>query len=188
MNAAGQQVNGTDLDLDYRFRTDTAGAFDLSLSGTYLNSFKVDAATGTGFVQYAGGTALASSLTSPAGLPKVRSLLSANWAYRAFSTTYLLHYTGSYIDPTIPGGVSVGSYVTHDIQFNIDCGKLVSASSWASPVSVTFGVEDFTDAKVPIFYGGQPGGFQATGYDTSIVNPTGRFFYAAVHVSFPRHR
>jgi iron complex outermembrane receptor protein len=188
MNAAGQQVNGTDLDLDYRFRTDTAGSIDWRLSGTYLNSFKVDAATGTGFVQYAGGTALASSLTSPAGLPKVRSLLSANWAYRAFSTTYLLHYTGSYIDPTIPGGVSVGSYVTHDIQFNIDCGKLVSANSWASPVSVTIGVEDFTDAKVPIFYGGQPGGFQATGYDTSIVNPTGRFFYAAVHVSLPRHR
>jgi len=84
--------------------------------------------------------------------------------------------------------VSVGSYVTHDIQFNIDCGKLISANSWMSPVSLTFGVEDFTDAKVPIFYGGQPGGFQATGYDTSIVNPMGRFIYAAAHVSLPRHR
>jgi hypothetical protein len=121
-------------------------------------------------------------------LPKVRSLLSANWIYRAFTTTYLVHYTGSYVDPTIPGGVSVGSYVTHDIQFNIDCGKLVSAKSWMSRVSLTFGVEDFTDAKVPIFYGGEPGGFQATGYDPSIVNPTGRFFYAAVHVAFPRRR
>jgi iron complex outermembrane receptor protein len=188
MNAAGQQVNGTDVDLDYRFKTDSAGTFDLSLSGTYLNSFKVDAATGAGFVQYAGGTALASSLTSPAGLPKVRSLLSANWLYGALSTTYLLHYTGSYIDPTIPGGVSVGRYVTHDIQLNFDCSKLASASSWLSPVSVTFGVEDFTDARAPIFYGGQPGGFQATGYDTSIVNPTGRFIYAGVHVSLPRHR
>jgi|HubBroStandDraft_5_1064220.scaffolds.fasta_scaffold07529_2 iron complex outermembrane receptor protein len=188
MNAAGQQVNGTDLDLDYRLRTDTAGSIDLSLSGTYLNSFKVDAATGAGLVQYAGSTALASSLTSPAGLPKVRSLLSLNWAYRAFSTTYLIHYTGSYIDPTIPGGVSVNSYVTHDIQFNLDCSKLVSVGSWASPISVTLGVEDFTDARVPIFYGGQPGGFQATGYDTSIVNPMGRFFYAAAHLSFPRHR
>jgi hypothetical protein len=121
-------------------------------------------------------------------LPKVRSLFSANWLYGALSTTYLLHYTGSYIDPTIPGGVSVGRYVTHDIQLNFDCSKLASASSWLSPVSVTFGVEDFTDARVPIFYGGQPGGFQATGYDTSIVNPTGRFIYAGVHVSLPRHR
>lgn len=187
MNAAGQQVNGTDLNIDYRFRTDAAGLFDLSLAGTYLNSFKVDASTGAGFVQYAGGTALASSLSSPAGLPKIRSLFSTNWAFGAFSTTYLLHYTGSYIDPTIPGGVSLGSYVTHDIQLNIDCGKLW-ADSWASPVSVTLGVNDLTDAKAPIFYGGQPGGFQATGYDTSIVNPTGRFFYAAVHVSFPRNR
>lgn len=186
MNAAGQQVNGTDLDLDYRFRSDTAGSFDLRLSGTYLNSFRVDAATGAGLVQYAGGTALASSLTSPAGLPKVRSLLSASWAYRAFSTTYQVHYTGSYVDPTIPDGVPVDRYVTHDIQLNIDCGKLWE-NSWASPVSVTLGVEDFTDAKVPIFYGGEPGGLQATGYDPSIVNPTGRFFYAAVHVSFPRH-
>jgi hypothetical protein len=40
---------------------------------------------------------------------------------------------------------------------------MVSANSWASPVSVTFGVEDFTDAKVPIFYGGQPGGSRPLG-------------------------
>src|SRR6185437_2163400 len=107
MNAAGQRVDGTDLNLDYRVRTGSAGSIDLSLAGTYLNSFKVDASTGIGFVQYAGGTALAGSLTSPAGLPKVRALFSANWAYGAFSTTYLFHYTGSYIDPTIPGGVPV---------------------------------------------------------------------------------
>ena len=188
MNAAGQQVNGTDVDLNYRYRTESFGSIDLSLSGTYLNSFKVDAATGTGLVQYAGGTALASSLTSPVGLPKVRSLLSANWLYGAWSATYLFHYTGSYVDPTIPGGVLVDSYLTHDLQFSLDCGKLASVSSWASPISITLGVEDFTNAKVPIFYGGQPGGFQATGYDTSIVNPTGRFFYAAVHLSFPRHK
>ena len=35
-NAAGQRVNGTDLDLDYQLRTDSAGSFDFRLSGTYF--------------------------------------------------------------------------------------------------------------------------------------------------------
>ncbi len=188
MNAAGQQVNGTDADLDYRFRTDNVGLFDFRLAGTYLNSFKVNDDTGAGFVQYAGGTALASSLPSVTGLPKLRFLFSANWAYQALSATYLIHYVGSYEDPTIPGGVQVAKYVTHDIQIGLDLGKIISADSWFSSMKLTFGVNDLTYAKVPIFYAGSMGeGDQANGYDTSIVNPTGRFFYAAVHLAVPNH-
>jgi iron complex outermembrane recepter protein len=188
MNAAGQQVNGTDLDLDYRFRTDSLGSFDFRWTGTYLNSFKVNDATGSGYVQYAGSVALASSLPTVTGLPKIRSLFAANWLYGAFSATYLLHYTGSYEDPTIPGGVEVAKYVTHDIQLGVDMAKIASAGSWLSPLKLTVGVNDLTYAKVPIFYAGPlGGGLQANGYDTSIVNPVGRFFYAALHLYIPNH-
>lgn len=188
VNAAGQQLNGTDVDFDYRLHTESAGLFDVRLAGTYLNSFKVNDDTGAGFVQYAGSTALASSLPSVTGLPKLRFLGQVNWAYRAVSATYLMHFTGSYMDPTIPGGVQVDRYITHDIQLTLDCAKLVSENSWLSPVKLTVGVNDLTYAKVPIFYAGPGGGgYSANGYDTSIVNPTGRFFYAALHVSLPRH-
>jgi iron complex outermembrane recepter protein len=188
MNAAGQQVNGTDLDLDYRFHTDSVGSFDFRWSGTYLNSFKVNDETGVGFVQYAGGVALAGSMNTVAGLPKIRSLFAANWFYGALSATYLLHYTGSYEDPTIPGGVEVGKYVTHDIQVGLDLAKIASAGSWLSPLKVTLGVNDLTYAKVPIYYAGPlGGGLQANGYDTSIVNPVGRFFYASLHLYIPQH-
>jgi iron complex outermembrane recepter protein len=188
VNAAGQQVNGTDLDLDYRFHTDSIGSFDFRLSGTYLNSFKVNDETGAGLVQYAGSTVLASSLSTVAGLPKIRSLLAANWLYGAFGVTYLIHYTGSYTDPTIPGGVEVSKYVTHDIQLNCDLGKLTSSGSWLSTLKLTAGVNDLTYAKVPIFYAGPLGqGLMANGYDTSIVNPVGRFFYVALHLDIPRH-
>jgi iron complex outermembrane recepter protein len=188
MNAAGQRVNGTDLDLDYRFRTDSLGSFYVRWSGTYLNSFEVNDETGSGFTQYAGGTALASSLPTVTGFPKIRSLLSANWLYGAFSATYLLHYTGSYQDPTIPGGVEVGKYVTHDLQLNLDLARIASSGSWLSPLKITVGVNDLTYAKPPIFYAGPLGdGHRANGYDTSIVNPVGRFFYAALHVYIPQH-
>ncbi len=188
VNAAGQQVNGTDLDLDYRFRTDSIGSFDFRWSGTYLNSFKVNDETGVGFVQYAGNTALASSLPTVTGLPKIRSLFATNWLYGAFGLTYLIHYTGSYTDPTIPGGVEVGKYVTHDIQLNWDLGKLAGPASWLSTLKLTAGVNDLTYAKVPIFYAGTLGqGNMANGYDTSIVNPVGRFFYVALHLNIPRH-
>jgi iron complex outermembrane receptor protein len=188
VNAAGQQVNGTDLDLDYRFRTDSLGSFDLRWTGTYLNSFKLNEADGTGYTQYAGGVATVSSLPSVTGLPKIRSLLAVNWLRGAFSATYLLHYTGSYQDPTIPGGVEVGKYVTHDIQFDVDMAKIASAGSWLTPLKLTVGVNDLTYAKVPIFFAGPYyGGRQANGYDTSIVNPVGRFFYAALHLYIPQH-
>jgi iron complex outermembrane receptor protein len=188
MNAAGQQVNGTDLDLDYRFHTNRIGSFDFRWSGTYLNSFKVNDETGAGLVQYAGSTALASSLPTITGLPKIRSLFAANWLYGTFGLTYLIHYTGSYTDPTIPGGVEVSKYVTHDIQLSYDLGKLASSVSWLSTLKLTAGVNDLTYAKVPIFYAGPLGeGLMANGYDTSIVNPVGRFFYAALHLDIPRH-
>jgi iron complex outermembrane receptor protein len=190
MNAAGQQVNGIDLDADYRIRTDSVGLFDFRWNGTYLNSFRVNDATGAGFVQYAGGTALASSLPSITGLPKIRSVFSANWIYGPVSVTYLLHYTGSYVDPTIPGGVEVADYVTHDIQLNYDLGKLMGSGSWLSSLKLTVGVNDLTYAKVPIFYagpGGGGGGTLANGYDTSIVNPVGRFFYGQFHLNIPHH-
>jgi hypothetical protein len=186
MNAAGQQVNGTDLDLDYRFQADRVGSFDFRLNGTYLNSFKVNDATGAGYVQYAGRTALASSLPTATGMPKIRSLFTANWAYGAVSLTYLLHYIGSYVDPTVPGGVEVGKYVTHDIQLGCDLGRLVSPGSWLAPLKLTAGVNDLTYAKVPIFYAGTMGtGTFANGYDTSIVNPVGRFAYVRAHLDIP---
>lgn len=188
MNAAGQRVDGTDLDLDYRFRTDSAGRFDFRVTGTYLDSFEVDDSTGAGYVQYAGGVALASSLPSVTGLPKVRMLAGVNWDYGPVSASYQLHYAGAYTDPTIPGGVEVGHYATHNIQLNLDLAGLVAAGSWLSPVRLTFGVNDLSNAKVPIFYAGPlGGGFLANGYDTSIVDPTGRFFYGAFHVSLPNH-
>jgi iron complex outermembrane recepter protein len=188
MNAAGQRVNGTDLDLDYRLRTDSLGSFDFRWSGTYLNSFEVNDLTGSGFTQYAGGTALASSLPTVTGLPKLRSLLSANWRYSPFSATYLIHYTGSYQDPAIAGGVEVGKYVTHDLQLNLDLAGIAPSGSWLSPLKVTVGVNDLTYAKPPVFYSGPLGvGHRANGYDTSIVNPVGRFFYATLHLYIPQH-
>jgi iron complex outermembrane recepter protein len=188
MNAAGQQVNGVDADIDYRFRTDKAGAFDFRVAGTYLNSFKVDDATGAGYVQYAGNTALASSLASVTGLPKVRYLFTTSWTYSALTANYLIHYSSSYEDPTIAPEVKVSSYMTQDLQLNIDCGHLTQAGSWWSGVTFTLGVNDLTQARPPIFFAGPSGGgLLADGYDTSIVDPVGRFLYASVKISFPRH-
>jgi iron complex outermembrane receptor protein len=190
LNAAGQDVNGVDGDIDYRFRTEKAGVFDFRLAGTFLNSFKVNDLTGAGDVQYAGNTALATSLPTVTGLPKVRYLLTGNWAYKALTTTYLVHYAGSYTDPTIPGGVKVSSYTTQDVQFTLDCSHLVTAGTWWSGVKFTLGVDDLTQTKPPVFFAGPFGGglTGASGYDTSIVNPVGRFFYASATISFPRHQ
>ena len=178
-NAAGQDVAGTDFDLDYRLQAARAGMFDFRLYGTRYDYFSVNDQTGTGFVNYAGGVALASTLPSVTGMPKLRAGFAANWDYRAISITYLAHYAGSYVDPTIPGGVPVHSYTTHDIQLGYDFGKN-SRDSWLSRLELMVGVNNFTNSSVPIFYAGTIGyGIGANGYDTSIVDPVGRFFYGS---------
>ena len=139
-------------------------------------------------MQYAGNTALASSLASVTGLPKVRYLFTTSWTYAALTANYLIHYSSSYEDPTIAPEVKVSSYMSQDLQLNIDCGHLAQASSWWSGVTFTLGVNDLTQARPPIFFAGPSGGgLLADGYDTSIVDPVGRFFYASVKISFPRH-
>lgn len=184
-NAAGQDVGGVDLDLDYRLQTAAAGALDFHLYGTRLEYFKVNDETGVGYVNYAGGVALASTLPSVSGMPKLRGSFGATWAFGAVSATYLAHYAGSYIDPTIPGNVEVHSYTTHDIQFAYDFAKSAWSDSWLSRLSLLVGVNDFTNASVPIYYAGTEGaGIAANGYDTSIVNPVGRFFYGAARFRF----
>jgi iron complex outermembrane receptor protein len=184
-NAAGQIVQGTDFDIDYRHSTDNLGLFDVHLTGTRLDYFEVNDSSGAGFVNYAGGTALASSLPSVTGMPKLRATLAANWTHRALSATYMAHYTGSYIDPTIPGGVTVNSYTTHDVRVAYDFGKSANAESWLSRVTLAAGVNDLTNTAVPIFYAGPlGGGLDANGYDTSIVDPVGRFIYTSVRVKF----
>jgi iron complex outermembrane receptor protein len=184
MNAVGQNVEGTDLEISYRLPTLSWGSLMLNLSGSRLKVFEVDSATGRGFTDYAGRTALASSLPSVSGLPKTRLGLTGNWRYQAWSATYGVRYAGSYTDPTIGDGVKVDSYATHDIQLAYDFAESSVSGPWLSKVKVSFGVSDLTDAKVPVFYAGaHGGGFDATGYDTSIVNPIGRFFYGAVNIS-----
>ena len=184
-NAAGQNVEGIDLDLDYRLPATTAGSFDFQLNASRLEYFSVNDENGTGFVNYAGSVALASTLPSITGLPKLRASFSANWTSGPISATYLAHYAGSYTDPTIPGGVNVHSYTTHDIQLGYDFSKSAAGASWLSRLAVLVGVNDFTDASVPIYYAGSSGGgIGANGYDTSIVDPVGRFFYGSVRMRF----
>jgi len=137
-------------------------------------------------VQYAGSTALASSLPTVAGCRNSLAL-RLELALRGLWVTYLIHYTGSYTDPTIPGGVEVGKYVTHDIQLNCELGKLMSLASRLSTLKLSAGVNDLTYAKVPI--------------STRVLGPRthgerlrylhresrGRFFYVALHLDIPRH-
>lgn len=187
-NAAGQDVAGTDFDLDYRLQTARAGKFDFRVYGTRYDYFDVNDQTGTGFVNYAGGVALASTLPSVTGMPKLRAGFATNWDYRAISATYILHYTGYYVDPTIPGGVSVHSYTTQDIQLGYDFGKSAPSGSWLSRLALAVGVNDFTNSSVPIFYAGPIGyGIGANGYDTSIVDPVGRFFYGSFRLKLGKN-
>jgi hypothetical protein len=58
-------------------QTAAAGAVDFHLYGTRLEYFKVNDETGVGYVNYAGGVALASTLPSVSGMPKLRASFSA---------------------------------------------------------------------------------------------------------------
>ena len=172
-NANGRKVNGTDFNAMYTTGSTRYGVFNFSVYGTYLYNYLFNASVGTGYTQYAGNT---DNNVIYGGLPKLRGGLQINWQGGAWQANYTIRYWGAYENSQEIVDQSVDRYVTNNIQLGWSASD---HSSWWVP-SVAIGVKDLFQAHVPFFYFPSYGIFN-TGYDRTIVDPTGRFIYLRVN-------
>lgn len=154
------EVDGIDLEVNYRLLTDAIGTFNFRLSASHQMSYDTDFLGSAGISEGAGTW----------GRPKDRAQLGINWAMNDFGFGYNLNYIGDSGTP-LPAPRAYGadpSWVTHDIQGN-----------WTTPWNgkLTLGVRNLTDKDPPVFDA-------SPYYDNSLHNVWGRVPYVRYEQNF----
>jgi iron complex outermembrane receptor protein len=161
INIGTTQTSGIDVALDWRPAPVAAGAFRLSLVGTYVRQFdaQVDG------VRY--GTRLASALNGPP-VPRWRSTVNVDWSRGPWGATLAQSYASGYVEalPVAVGGqrkVDVAS--TWDAQARYD-----GMPGW----QFAAGIRNLLDQDPPFSL---TSSFQF-GFNPQVASPLGRTFYA----------
>jgi iron complex outermembrane receptor protein len=169
----GGLLETSGVDLDVRSRTEPApyGRVGLSLTGTYVLTYKADDAsefpTGPGRATGSGGA-----------VPRWRHYAALDWSSGPFGATLAQTFQNGYTEPVIafcrPTCTvfrRVGSYSKVDLQMRY---------SGFPRTRLTAGVFNLADRNPPL--SGQLGSFQA-GFDPRYADPRGRTYYLSVGYS-----
>ena len=151
-NSANRKTDGIDLELKYSWDT-SAGKFALKNVTTKVLGFKERIRSADPYEDKSGTYQF----------PDLRNRLSLLWSENDFSAVIHANYINSYKDLTYEtDGHKVDSYMAYDGQLTysgLDNYKLI------------FGINNILDEEPPF------SNASYTGYDESMHNPIGRFFY-----------
>ncbi|WP_415923092.1 TonB-dependent receptor domain-containing protein [Steroidobacter sp.] len=173
--ANGGQQKATGFDFTARYeRAMGPGQLLLDSRLSYLSSFDADLSDGLDTRRLAGR--FSSFRADLSGLPRLRGALNPVWQQGPFAASYQLNYVGSYDDTFNSANPrDIGSYVTHDLQFG---WRQAAGEGLLSGVDVTAGIDNFTDTD-PRFIAAS-----FDGYDRSLADYRGRFYYLQLRKQF----
>jgi iron complex outermembrane recepter protein len=178
-NGGEQTADGYDFGIDYTIEVG-GGRASLLARLSYLESFDADLKDGAGTRALAGR--FSSFRSDLAGLPRVRGVLNPVWERGPVAVSYQFNYVGHYEDD-LGLGVSnreIESYTTHDLQlvWHLDGAGPRFARGWTEGLSLTTGVDNFTDTDIPFVAA------SFDGYDRSLADYRGRFYYVQMTKDF----
>ncbi len=162
INIADQKTDGVDLDIKYEFDIDGIGDFGIRSVTTYVRSFKQRPAPGEPFEE----------LVGTYSYPQWRSNASLDWSRGDYGARLATHYIDSYeqyYSDWDDNYQQVGDMWTWDAQF---------VYSGIESMDITLGVLNLTDEEPPF------SNSENEGYDFSIHNPMGRFWYTRLNYAF----
>lgn len=163
VNIARQEIEGWDFEANYRRTSPRYGRFSLRAAATYLAFF--------------GYTRLdrMDNLIGRASIPRIRGQASIFWERERWRGAVIHSYLGRNGD-FVRDGFEVEPYQTTALSLGYDIppGRI----PWVENTRVTFGVDNVTDAKPPLYN-------DPVGYDQRLIGrPAGRFFFFRVQRSF----
>lgn len=174
-------TSGSDIDLRWRLAPSAWGQVTLSLTGTYVDDYKLDHAN-SGAPQSAGRRA-----EGDGAIARWRHYAMIDWSRGPWGATIAQNFQSGYneydlltcADVTLPltrencpGDRRVGSYSVWDLQ-----GRY----NGFAKASLSFGVRNVFDRAPPL--SNQRNTFQV-GMDPSYGDPRGRMFYASARYTF----
>jgi iron complex outermembrane receptor protein len=155
-NLGELRTNGVDLSLAWALPATSMGNFTVGMDGTYISSYKYQREKGGAFIQAAG------RYSDNAPVFRWQHVLSLNWKYGPFSTTFAQRFKSGYTDQD--GVNKVDSYTLHDVSV---------AYTGIKNLTVGLGITNVFDQDPPL--SGQVTTFQR-GYDPRFTDPLGRAF------------
>jgi iron complex outermembrane receptor protein len=174
VNLTEINTSGYDVNARYRFPRMGWGQLALMFNGTYLDKWSQQS-RGEGVIQLAGqyGGGVAATVAgsgSTGGFPHWKHNLAATLTTGPFDFTVNDLFIGHYTD--FGGARQVGSY---------DVWGLNAAYNGIRNLVITIGAKNIFDRDPP--FTRQENSFQV-GYDPSLADPTGRFYYASIRYRF----
>jgi len=166
MNLGGTNTNGVDLTMAYLLRTSSAGTFNFTLNGTYVDKYEYQNEPDGIWNQNVG----IYSGTGP--VFKWQTTFNVQWKYGEYGLGLTNRYKSGYFDQNDPNQVaaccvnnSVGAYSLWDIN-----------GSWSPTKALTIvaGVRNMFNTSPP--FSNQGATFQV-GFDPRFTDPTGRAGY-----------
>jgi iron complex outermembrane receptor protein len=171
VNVGKQQVDGVDVDLNWRMPT-SFGRFQVKFTGSYIMNFKQTTLDGSAYPNYVG------TAGQPQGaISRWRHNVAIDWSQGPWGATLAEVFQNGYSEPDLlsddPNATRrVGSYDLWDLQLRYTGIK---------NVTIAAGIKNVFDTAPPVSTA--PGTFQV-GYDASYANPVGRMFYGNLNVAF----
>lgn len=158
INLASLKMDGVDFNIGYGFETANAGWFELFAQGTWLNSYKVESAPGSGYVDQLGKY---SAVGNPVQL---RSMQGLRWSRGQLAASLTMNYVDSYecasgcFRPNAAGApapitspVKIGAWKTFDFNINYDLSRF---GGFLEDTRMSFTAVNFTDRDPPFVDGG----------------------------------
>jgi iron complex outermembrane recepter protein len=171
INAGQKRTSGIDLDLRWRLPASAWGRWALSLSGTYLLTYKASE-----FEQVAPGTA--DNVNGYGALPRWRHYAALDWSNGAWGATLAHTYQNPYTETDLKSCDSSGTNCTgrRTVASNsvID---LLARFEGIRKLRTQLGVRNLFDRAPPSAYA--TGGFQV-GYDPTYADSRGRMYFASL--------
>ena len=190
-NIAGQKVQALDVNVNYLWRSDSLGTFDLTTTGTFFLSYEFQATPFQQYYQFAGHTTNA-GVSSQGTIPGYRFYNNVSWR-KGNWTAFVGHtYVPSVID-IATGGITfvqsatatrqtVPSYSTVDLAVGYAVPESTTREllSWFKGMRVTVGVNNAGDKQPPA----APQAWTDNNADISTYSPIGRLWYVSAAVKF----
>ena len=173
-NVAQQNIAGTDIDVKYKFKTATAGDWDLGALITLYDKASLLPLAGSDPVNLLGQ---AGGSTSDQGFIRITGSANVGWKYDKLHTNWNLRYIGrADMSPTSTanGFPRISEATYHNVRIGYDMVK---------NGEVYFGITNLLNKKPPLFASGTAG-TQALDTVPGYYDVFGRSFYVGAKMKF----
>jgi iron complex outermembrane receptor protein len=178
-NLAGQNVNSTDIQIEYKLPTEF-GRFDISSTWTWYNSYELQLIPSEPFYQYAGYAS-----TNEGTLPKWRTYTTVDYKEAGWDAFVAMTWVDSVTDIGTGGDdqfgfEGVGSFTAFDAGIGYDF-KHLHLGYGLNGVKITIGVNNAFDKQPPLAINAFPNtNADVATYDGAV----GRMWYVQGSVKF----